>query len=306
MLRLLDNPRHQQKLQMSQVGILSALLVASCMFAGFVTWSQTNNSQTTSHRGDATEISNFEPGFSNETPQPAAETPFAGKDAKLPDDGKATNDESQKVASNFAAVANELDESTAVKELEKLGGLFTRDDTLAGNPVKGIHFEAHSLFGDEHVYLLKSLPHLTELRLTWTLCTDVGMKSVGELTSLTNLMLVGNRQITNASMKPIGQLKDLTSLYLTSCKNITDDGVKEIGGLKNLTTLYLSNTSVTDACLTDLKGLDRLKHLGLDRTKVTNAGIKDLREALPNAQIQGERSPSKRLPRTQAKSRRNC
>jgi hypothetical protein len=49
--------------------------------------------------------------------------------------------------------ADKLDESQAIREIERLGGTVVRDDKLPGRPITQVRFGFKSDFGDEHVQL---------------------------------------------------------------------------------------------------------------------------------------------------------
>ena len=131
-----------------------------------------------------------------------------------------------------------LDESQAIREIERIGGTIKRDDKLPGRPVTAVDFSRSLGFGDKDLYVLKTLKKLTTLNLSFTQITDVGLKELRELNNLTALNLSFTR-ITGAGLKELKELKNLTSLDLIDT-HIMGTGLKE---LNHLTTLNLSFTA---------------------------------------------------------------
>ena len=132
------------------------------------------------------------------------------------------------LAPNSAMIAaDNLDESQAIREIERLGGKVERDETLPGRPVMAVGFGANSRFQDMDVPLLKPFTKLTRLDLSHTeIC---------------------GTHIRGAGLTELRGLKNLTTLYLNDTQ-ISDAGLKELKEiLKNLTTLGLSGTKITGA-----------------------------------------------------------
>lgn len=279
-LRILGDT-HPSELQLSKIGLLSALSIIAS--GGLIAWSQTDTGGPTHTSENLVQTRGVDQNIVIENPTRIIKQKTDSNE-EIPRGPSPSVESLVQIANNppVEEKRSELTEASVITTLEGFGALLTRDDTLPDRPVKSISFEAHTLFGDQQIHWLKSLPKLTNLNLNWTLCTDAGMKDLGELTTLTSLTMAGNRQVTDECLKHIGQLKELKYLSLASCRRITGVGVKELAGLKNLTALHLSRTQVTDDCLDDLKGLDKLEHLSLAETKVTEAGIRELQEALPN------------------------
>ena len=143
------------------------------------------------------------------------------------------------LALNSAVIAaDNLDESAAIREIERLGGKIKRDDTLPGHPVTAVSFRMASPFEDADVPLLKPFTNLTTLDLR-------GTKICGT-------------HIMGAGLKELRELKKLTTLDLSDTK-ITDAGLAELE-LNNLTTLHLSRTTIKDAGLKQLRKLKNLTH----------------------------------------------
>ena len=94
--------------------------------------------------------------------------------------------------------ADNLDESQAIREIERLGGAIKRNDKLPGRPVTEVHFSFGSDFGDEDVPLLRLLTNLATLDLSGTkICgthiSGAGLKELRGSKSLTTLNLSATR-----------------------------------------------------------------------------------------------------------------
>ncbi|HEV3437358.1 MAG TPA: hypothetical protein VG122_08365 [Gemmata sp.] len=157
------------------------------------------------------------------------------------------------------ATADE-NEDRAVAAVEKLGGQVLWDEMKPSKPVMSVD-------------------------LRFSQVTDVGLKEITPLKTLTTLNLTGTINLTDVGIKEIAQLKNLTKLDLTGTK-VTDAGLKELAQLKTLTTLNLIKTEVTDAGLKELAQLKALTELTLLGTKVTAAGVAELQKALPQCKIE--------------------
>ena len=125
------------------------------------------------------------------------------------------------LAASLVIADDNLDEAKAIQKIELLGGKIERDETLAGRPVTGVEFQGTKRFNEKYLHLLKAFASLKSLNLSSIKITDDGMKTIGELTTVTTLYLGGRK--------------------------ITDEGLTELRTLKNLSELILCETSVTSA-----------------------------------------------------------
>src|SRR5262245_42652556 len=80
------------------------------------------------------------------------------------------------------------DEATAVKAVEKVGGMVTRDDKQPGKPVVYVKLYDTKVT-DERLKVLKELKSLQHLNLRRTEVSDAGLKVLKELKSLQTLVL---------------------------------------------------------------------------------------------------------------------
>ena len=123
-------------------------------------------------------------------------------------------------------IAGDIDESQAVREIERLGGKLTRNEKLPGRPVTQVDFETNSEFSDQDLRLLKSFVELTTLELSNTKVCGTHIKGAGLI--------------------ELRGLKKLASLSLWSSQ-ISDAGLVQLQDFKSLTTLILAKTEITDA-----------------------------------------------------------
>ncbi|HEX4145096.1 MAG TPA: M56 family metallopeptidase [Pirellulales bacterium] len=134
---------------------------------------------------------------------------------------------------------------------------------------------AGTKIGDASLVHLKQLPSLLWLDLgvydEGAEITDEGLKTVGELTNLTNLDLSGNK-LSDAGLIHLQKLSRLEGLSLDNT-GITEQGLKNLEPLQSLQRLRLyTGHNVTDvgaAYLAKLKSLRRLN----ENLKVTDAGL---------------------------------
>src|SRR5260221_3316048 len=101
-------------------------------------------------------------------------------------------------ASAVALADGDTDESKVIEKIELLGGEIERDESLPDRPVIGITFSKRR-FNDKSVHLLRTFRNLKTLDLIDATITDMGIKTIGQLTSLKELQLSG-REITDQSV----------------------------------------------------------------------------------------------------------
>jgi len=122
--------------------------------------------------------------------------------------------------------------------------------------------DVHGPISDEHLLMLKSLPHLEQV--------DFQTKSAS----------ITARQVALLEGLPIKSLKVRDSTHLT------DDDLAHLVGLTSLETLHLEDRQITDEGLKPLEKLSNLKQLHLTYGPgVTPAGVERLKQALPRTQV---------------------
>jgi hypothetical protein len=107
---------------------------------------------------------------------------------------------------------------------------------------------------------------------------------VAELSALVNVKTFNARGagLTDEHLETVGQLDSLTSLLLHFNDKITDAGVAHLTGLDNLVLLEVYGTQITDKGLESIGQLTNLTTLNIGKTKVTG----DLSELLPLVNLQ--------------------
>lgn len=147
--------------------------------------------------------------------------------------------------------------------------------------------------GIAHLKPLKSLRYLhVSNRQFGTGLTDKSLEHLGTMKGLTGLSLQGHR-FTDEGLKHVSKLTRLTALAIGLGRNkITDRGVAYIVGLKSLRTLGLQETAITDEALEEIEfaKLTNLKHLWVRQTDVTQGGVAELKEALPDLDVDYDKS----------------
>ncbi len=119
------------------------------------------------------------------------------------------------------------------------------------------------------------LPELNSLSLSTTTLTDLDLMQISKINKLTALNLTRTR-ITDKGCKILAGMTSLQELHISANLQISDTGVSELKNLKNLQLLDLNHTSVTDTGIASLKLLPNLTDLILDSTHVTDGVLKTL------------------------------
>jgi hypothetical protein len=118
------------------------------------------------------------------------------------------------------------DEATAIRELEKVGLEVSRDERMAGKPVRWVHPrfprpddfrgarrpEAKDFTDDSLIYL-RAFPHLQHLDLAGKNITDAGLRYVAKLPELRSLN-VAYTKTTDAGLQALAKLKLLRGLIV--------------------------------------------------------------------------------------------
>lgn len=157
----------------------------------------------------------------------------------------------------------------------------------------------------ESLKVLAKLPNLVSIRLDGCDVTDEQLEVLSDKTELIELYL-SKTKVTDAGLKHVRNMKKLILLDLSDCE-ITDSGLSSLGHFPQLRSLWLSKLtrygdddrgSLTDQCVDYLVTLKSLAELKIADSKLTDAGIERLKQGLPNASINTERSGVTYLNRT--------
>ncbi len=127
---------------------------------------------------------------------------------------------------------------------------------------------------DAELEALTKSKTLTLLALMKSKVTDVGAKSLGKITSLTELYL-WKTEITDATLAALTGLTKLRVLYVSETK-VTDAGMASVAKLGALETLWLDRTNVGDVGAGALAAHPKLKWFKADESKLTDAGVDKL------------------------------
>ena len=203
-----------------------------------------------------------------------------------------------------------LDESTAIKKIELLGGKITRDESLPGRRVVGVDLHRSNRFNDKYVHLLKSFKNLTTLNICETAITDGGLKDIGEFKGL-KLLWIDADEITVEGLNELKKSLPNTKVYdynpdelnaaneiirlggfvarhakqgrcpvtevsFRANKKLNDSHLHLLSECISLTMLDASFTDITDGGLKDIGRMTNLSNLFLDGTDITDAGLKEI------------------------------
>jgi hypothetical protein len=135
-----------------------------------------------------------------------------------------------------------------------------------------------------HFTLCGRLPALTCLKLMGETLTE-GLRCVGGLTSLTTLRLWSSN-VTDVALRELRTLRSLTHLNLSECELVTDVGVRELRKVPSLTHISLYTLSnVTDVALQEIIPLTALTHLHVSGCSTSQAGRDALKATAPGLNI---------------------
>jgi Leucine-rich repeat (LRR) protein len=196
----------------------------------------------------------------------------------------------------FAARAEEPTER-ALRLIDDVGGVVTRDETAAGKPVVAVSLCGARL-SDEVLKCLSTFPQLRTLDLCRTdgltakrialladlkalealnvsRCPNVTGGELSQLEGLKNLRVLDVSYCTNLNNCGLGALVDsfpkLRSLDISGCKRVIAHGLEQLSDLTELEVLMAADCDFTDAAIREIAGLKGLRSLsvaGSPRTTV--------------------------------------
>lgn len=133
---------------------------------------------------------------------------------------------------------------------------------------------------EEELGALAELPALTSLEIIRCRgLSDAGVHALDACTSLSQLSLKGNVDITGDGAAALGSLTRLTGLNLSGCKSVGDDGVRALSPrLRRLKIVNLAGcTRLTDAGMAALGDVESLESLNLAECDlVSEEGVEEL------------------------------
>ncbi len=130
---------------------------------------------------------------------------------------------------------------------------------------------AETLVDDETVGLIAKFPKLKKLRLSRTSVGDAALAELKNCKFLEELDFSENSVITDVGMESLGAITSLKKLNLWRVQ-ISDTGAMALAPLTNLQWLNLDNTKLSDAGLPTLKNMTQLTFLHIGSTQITDVG----------------------------------
>jgi Leucine-rich repeat (LRR) protein len=131
----------------------------------------------------------------------------------------------------------------------------------------------------DDVYLLAAsrLPQLDRFEcLNAAAVTEAGIASIAQARQLQRLTL-NQLTVTDESLRSLENLTALTQLDLSNNPNLTNRALSQLRCIPNVQYLGLSGAGVDDEGLKFLEPAERLEGLNLSRTAITGAGLRYLR-----------------------------
>ena len=95
---------------------------------------------------------------------------------------------------------------------------------------------------------------------------DTAMESVGQLDSLTELRIT-NSDLTTVGLNQIVRLRELEKRILGNCNRLDDRSLASLRDLPFLTWLSVDSCSISDASLADIGQIMSLRLLGIGRNR---------------------------------------
>jgi len=167
-------------------------------------------------------------------------------------------------------------------ELE-LPGKFTEDDDLAYlvalPTLRRLQINAGK-FSDAGMQWIVAATNLREVSLPrYAGLTSAGMNCLSRLENLERLDL-SSSAVADEGLRHLGKLRKLKELILVDTK-ITDAGLANLAEVASLEVLRFDGTPVTDAGLPHLRALKKLRDISCRDTRVTRNGLVRLNKDLP-------------------------
>jgi len=175
---------------------------------------------------------------------------------------------------------------TGMEYLSLLGGRVTligiralecmdADDSAMAALVPLVELEKLILRGcpitDEGMKWLSLLPWISDLDLTDTAITDVGLCQLGSLCNLERLKL-GGTNVNGEGMAKFSKFQTLYEVDLARSR-LNDDGMAHVCSNMRLSQIDLSDTEISDAGLPHLAYLPNITNLSLAGTMITGTGL---------------------------------
>ncbi|CAI5469236.1 unnamed protein product [Closterium sp. Yama58-4] len=162
----------------------------------------------------------------------------------------------------------------------KLAGISLLSDTALAtlrhlHCLRSISLESSSGFTAAGVQELFACPHVGWLSLACTAVTDAALEGIARLRRLTDLHL-SHTSITDVGLAHLEGLLQLRVLTPTGCRGATAAGMAHVARLRTVERLELRGSAVGEEGLQHLTALTRLRHLSVP-PGVSDCGMKHVR-----------------------------
>jgi hypothetical protein len=130
---------------------------------------------------------------------------------------------------------------------------------------------------DDVLARVARLPGLRSLLLKESQATDEGMRHIGKMAGLEELLIWDAESVTDGGVAHLAGLKGLKNIHI-SHSNLTDVSLALLSRLPAIETLSLQQNHFSDEGLARLTGKERLKglYIGIGDLRVTDAGLAHL------------------------------
>ncbi len=157
---------------------------------------------------------------------------------------------------------------------------YAQDDKALNDAIAKINASGASLApvsADAKVYRFTALNVAKDF-------SDAGLAALAPVADKIVSLDLARTKVTDVGLKSLAGMKSLTELHLENTA-VTDAGLDQLKPLASLEYLNLYGTKVTDAGAAKLGSLPKLKAIYLWQTAVTKNGVTALKKALPSAHI---------------------
>ena len=138
----------------------------------------------------------------------------------------------------------------------------------------------------DHVFAkLTGQTGIKTLQIGGQQATDDGLRYVGEMTGLEELIIWPARSISDAGVAHLTGLKNLKDLRIDKSK-LTDEGLRHLAALRNVEHLSVDGSHFSDTGLNYLKQAKHLKtlYLGAQQNEITSQGREKFKASMPSLQ----------------------
>lgn len=156
-------------------------------------------------------------------------------------------------------------------------------DRLRGSEVEELDLSQTGV-GDVGLKLMGDLSSLKVLDVRGTKVTDAGLAHLGRAKGLSDLNLSGTN-VTGSGLSHLKAKPDLEKLAFDDTL-IGDDALAELAGCPNLVYLSLNETAISDAGLDKLQAVKNLRTVSATGTEITRTGVERLKKAIKGISVE--------------------